>query len=374
VPPAPQPGLSFDQIAQAAYSAGFRGQALSWMTAIAMRESGGRTDAYNGNTRTGDNSWGLWQINTLGGNGPNIRRMLQSLGYSGQFSDLNNPTINAQVAFKLSSGGTNFEPWRSHSPGWEGPQGFLTNATQYLGAATTAAARVSLGGASAQTTQMRNITQAQGGQSGVYTQLAQWLTSKLGSPYKFGARGQNGNYDCSGLTAAAYDQLGIHMDALTWTQDKYGVAVNANDMQPGDLILVHGSQGNKGHVGIYMGGGQVVDAPHTGAVVRVTPLSDWTNRAQSVRRIIDSTGALITGPGITAPPHDASVRTTDLTNAVWSSSQTPLNLGQPASLTDLLGQQQKAQNARGPQNFTLDRAPLVLPGIGANAPGLRAPV
>ena len=374
MPPAPQPGLSFDQIARAAYQAGFRGQALAWMTAIAMRESGGRTNAYNGNVRTGDNSWGLWQINTIGGNGANIRRILQSLGYSGDFQDLYNPVVNAQVAYKLSSGGTNFEPWRSRSPGWGGPQGWLTNATQYLSSAQTAAANVQMGGASGLTSQLRNVRQAQAGNSSAYTNLFQWSQSQLGKPYVAGGRGPS-NYDCSGLTAAAYQQFGIHMDALTWTQDKYGVAVNANDMQPGDLILVHGAQGDKGHVGMYLGNGQVLDAPHTGAVVRITPVSQWTNRAQSVRRIIDSTGALLTGPGIVAPPHDPTTRTTTVQNAVWNGGYGADQFGQAATpqfdMTgglDLTG----AVPTRGPQNFTLDRQPLVLPGIGKRAPNLEA--
>lgn len=350
MPTATGGGLGFDQIASAAYQAGFRGQGLVWMTAIAMRESGGRPAAYNGNTKTGDNSWGLWQINTLGSNGPGIRKILQGLGRSGDFQDLTDPLVNAQVAFKLSGGGNNFEPWRSHSPGWEGPQGWLTNATQYLPAAQAAALKTNMGAASKQTTLMRNITQAQAGDGSTYTQLASWLTSQLGKPYQFGSRGQNGTYDCSGLTAAAYDQFGIHMDALTWTQDKYGVSVDVNNMQPGDLILVHGSQGDKGHVGIYMGGDQVVDAPHTGAVVRITPLSDWSNRAQSVRRIMDSTGALITGPGIVAPPHDNSARTVDVSQAVFNGG-----VSQPGAL---LG------TSTAPSMFSLPYQPFDLPGLG----------
>jgi cell wall-associated NlpC family hydrolase len=353
--------LGFNQIAQAAYQAGFRGQALVWMTAIAMRESSGNPAAYNGNVHTGDNSWGLWQINTLGGNASGIRNILTSLGRSGSFQDLLDPAINAQVAYKLSGGGTNFEPWRSHSPGWSGPQGWLTNATQYLPQAQSAALGVQMGSASQQTTQMAAVNQAQSGQGSLYTQMSSWLTGQLGKPYVSGGRGPN-NYDCSGLTAALYQQFGIHMDALTWTQGKYGMAVDVNNMQPGDLILVHGAQGDQGHVGVYMGSGQVVDAPHTGATVRITPLANWTSRAQSVRRIVDSTGALIVNPGGLTPAHDPNVRTVDPSQAVFGNQASLMAFNSPDLLTGT------PTPDRGPQNFSLTPLqPFELPGLGKSA-------
>jgi cell wall-associated NlpC family hydrolase len=356
--------LSIDQVAQAAYQAGFRGTALTYITAIAMRESGGNPGAYNGNVHTGDNSHGLTQINTLGGNGPNVAKMLRDLGYSGNFNDLDNPVINMQVAYKLSGGGTNFEPWRSASPGWSGPQGFLTNATQYIPQASLAAMKASAGQLSNNTTQTRNIQLAQAGNGSAYTQLTSWLNSKVGAQYQFGSRGQNGTYDCSGLTAAAYDQLGIHMDALTWTQNKYGVEVDPSQgLQPGDLLLAHGAQGDLGHVGIYLGGGMVEDAPHTGAQVRVQPLSAW--KPQSIRRIIDSTGALIVDPNGLTPNHDASVKTVTPDQAVYTGDNTlmsqqtqqPFNLGSSVPTS-----------TQPTEPFTLGRqTPYTLPGLGAGA-------
>lgn len=334
--------LAPDQIASYAYQAGFRGQPLQWIVQIAMRESGGKTDAWNPNVSTGDNSVGMTQVNILGGNAANIARILQGLGYhtTGDPSELkamlSNPAINFQVAYKLSNGGTNFEPWRSHSPGWEGPQGFLTKTEQYAPAAASAAAKVQLGGHAATGQLFQNIQQAQAGQGGALTNLTSWLTKQIGKPYIFGASDPNGaGFDCSGLIAAAYKSvLGVNIPAYTFTMKDYGAPVGFDEMQPGDMIFKHGAaqagheDGQWGHVGIYIGGGQVIDAPHTGATVRVTPVDNWKDGLNGVRRLVDATGAVITGAGLT-PQFGAGIRTVPLAQAMAnqaSSLTQPLNL------------------------------------------------
>lgn len=87
--------------------AGFRGPALQKAWAIATRESGGRPDAFNGNTGTGDQSYGLFQINMLGSLGPARRRQYGLRGNA----DLLDPAINARVAYQMSKGGTDFGAW-----------------------------------------------------------------------------------------------------------------------------------------------------------------------------------------------------------------------------------------------------------------------
>lgn len=362
MPPGTATGrLGFDQIASAAYQAGFRGQALQWMTAIAMRESGGDAGAYNPNVSTGDNSWGLWQINTLGGNGPGIKRILQGLGYSGSFEDLRNPMINAQVAYKLSSGGTNFEPWRSHSPGWEGPQGFLTNATQYLDAAGGAAVHAQMGQALG-ATQMAN-TLGQSATVGNGAKLVDYLQQQIGKPYSAGTVGPN-TFDCSGLVTAAYQQLGIKLPPLTFTQMQYGMQVNANDLQPGDLMFRHGSQGDFGHVGVYVGNGQVIEAPHTGAFVRAAPVADWiqaaTSQGGTIRRIFDASGNIITGAGL-VPQYTGTMGTVN-------AAQAQSGAGSLASLLKIGTQgvvNTPPQAPAGPlDGFNLDRVDLGPAGFG----------
>ena len=93
--------------------AGFRGQGLANAYAIALAESGGRARAHNPNASTGDNSYGLFQINMLGKMGP---ARLKQYGLSSN-EDLFDPLTNAKVAYKMSHGGTNFQPWTTFTSG-----------------------------------------------------------------------------------------------------------------------------------------------------------------------------------------------------------------------------------------------------------------
>jgi len=93
--------------------AGFSGQGLATAYAVAKAESGGRADAYNGNTQTGDQSYGLFQINMLGKLGPDRRK---TFGLSSN-KDLLDPATNAKVAYTMSHGGTNWGPWSAYTNG-----------------------------------------------------------------------------------------------------------------------------------------------------------------------------------------------------------------------------------------------------------------
>lgn len=95
------------KLIQTLYNAGFRGEALKKAWAIATRESGGRANALNDNTGTGDLSYGLFQINMLGRLGP-ARRAQYGLRSN---EDLFDPTVNAKVAYQMSKGGTDFGAW-----------------------------------------------------------------------------------------------------------------------------------------------------------------------------------------------------------------------------------------------------------------------
>ena len=75
-----------------------------------------------------------------------------------------------------------------------------------------------------------------------------------------------GGFDCSGLVAWAYAQVGVSLPHSTYAQYSMGVAVSQDQLQPGDLVFFDGL----GHVGIYIGGGQFVHAPHTGDVVKIS--------------------------------------------------------------------------------------------------------
>ncbi len=86
----------------------------------------------------------------------------------------------------------------------------------------------------------------------------------LGVPYVWGGASPSG-FDCSGLVMYVYAQLGISLPHYTVSQWDETQPISQSQAQPGDLVFFDGL----GHVGIYLGGGQMVDAPHTGAVVRV---------------------------------------------------------------------------------------------------------
>jgi len=92
--------------------------------------------------------------------------------------------------------------------------------------------------------------------------------SRLGSPYVWGATGPN-RFDCSGLTQWAYARAGIHLDRTTYQQIYDGIAVPRAQVRPGDLVFP-----SAGHVQMAIGNNLVVEAPHSGATVRISPLGD----------------------------------------------------------------------------------------------------
>ncbi|GHD97959.1 C40 family peptidase [Streptomyces alanosinicus] len=95
--------------------------------------------------------------------------------------------------------------------------------------------------------------------------------SQIGKPYVYGATG-TASYDCSGLTSWAYAQAGISIPRTSEQQANIGTRISSvNDLQVGDLVFFYG---DLHHVGLYAGNGQVLHAPHTGAVVRYETMSD----------------------------------------------------------------------------------------------------
>lgn len=102
-----------------------------------------------------------------------------------------------------------------------------------------------------------------------YPQAANIALQYLGVPYLWGGESPSG-FDCSGLVAYVYAQLGVALPHFAAAQYTYGVPVPESELQPGDLVFFD----DLGHVGIYIGGNEIVDAPHTGTFVRIDSLSD----------------------------------------------------------------------------------------------------
>jgi cell wall-associated NlpC family hydrolase len=117
-----------------------------------------------------------------------------------------------------------------------------------------------------------------------------FAVAQLGKPYVWGGVGPAG-FDCSGLVMEAYLSAGISLPRTTYAQVYSGQPVyNPSQLEPGDLLFIEGSDpgpgGAPGHVGMYIGAGLVIDAPHTGATVEVTELAGWINQIVAIRRIV----------------------------------------------------------------------------------------
>ncbi len=113
-----------------------------------------------------------------------------------------------------------------------------------------------------------SIVPSSGG--GGHPQAASIAAQYLGVPYVWGGASPGG-FDCSGLVMYVYAQLGISLPHYTVSQWNATIPVAPSDMQPGDLVFFDGL----GHVGIYIGNGEFIDAPHTGSVVRVDSLTGF---------------------------------------------------------------------------------------------------
>ena len=100
-----------------------------------------------------------------------------------------------------------------------------------------------------------------------------WALAQVGTPYIWGGETPGVGFDCSGLVQAAYKAAGIMLPRVA--QDQYDATTklgSGDPLEPGDLVFFGGSSTDVTHVGIYVGNGQMVDAPHTGADVRIESL------------------------------------------------------------------------------------------------------
>ncbi len=105
----------------------------------------------------------------------------------------------------------------------------------------------------------------------------------LGTPYVWGGSSPGG-FDCSGFVMYVFGQMGAGLPHNAAAQYGVGVPISRDQLAPGDLVFFDGL----GHVGIYIGGGQFVHAPHTGDVVKVSSLGDswYASTFVGARRIL----------------------------------------------------------------------------------------
>jgi hypothetical protein len=106
------PTLSDKDLVLLLNAVGFKGRDLVEAWAVAKKESNGQPIRFNGNTKTGDNSYGLFQINMIDDLGPERR---DKFDLDTNF-DLLNPVINAQIAYHMSEGGQDWSAWKGITP------------------------------------------------------------------------------------------------------------------------------------------------------------------------------------------------------------------------------------------------------------------
>jgi hypothetical protein len=116
-----------------------------------------------------------------------------------------------------------------------------------------------------------NVPAVGKGESTLGERAASLALQYLGIPYLWGGANPRVGLDCSGLTMLVYQRLGIHLGHFTGLQWQEGAHVG-RQVQPGDLVFFEPTVLGPGHVGIYLGEGRFIQAPHTGDVVKISSL------------------------------------------------------------------------------------------------------
>jgi cell wall-associated NlpC family hydrolase len=161
--------------------------------------------------------------------------------------------------------------------------------------------------------------------------------SQVGVPYAWGAESPGQNFDCSGLTQWAYQKEGISLPRTS--EQQYTATARVAQPMPGDLVFMNfGEQGQAGpgHVGIYIGGGRMVDAPHTGANVRVENVPADAQYGRVGGAAVPGGAATTTAPAPTAQktpnPSAGAVGTSVPTGAPTTMTDLPTSLKMAGSI------------------------------------------
>ncbi|MGI8685462.1 MAG: C40 family peptidase [Acidimicrobiales bacterium] len=128
--------------------------------------------------------------------------------------------------------------------------------------------------------------------------------AQLGTPYRWGGEGGGGGFDCSGLVQAAYASAGITMPPPPRPSTTRDPSWPGAEPEPGDLVFFGSGTDHVTHVGLYLGDGQMIDAPHDDAVVRVEPYR-WGSYLGATRPAVGAARPIPT-PGRSLRPSPAA--------------------------------------------------------------------
>lgn len=232
------------EIAQYARQAGFPESQIPYAVAVAMAESSGNAAATHGNNNS-STDYGLMQINSIHGD------LLSKYDWS-------DPQQNMDMAYKIwQDAGGSWSPWVTYQTGAY---------QQYMDTGQSAAKYIQP--AQVQPYQVQTT-------DGLRTAIVSDAKQYIGLPYVWGGEDLTRGVDCSGLVQSVYAQFGINLPRTADEQSHSGVATSISNLTMGDLVAWQGGWRGPdyvGHIAIYLGNGQILEAPYTGATVRVRDL------------------------------------------------------------------------------------------------------
>jgi len=102
------------------------------------------------------------------------------------------------------------------------------------------------------------------------TRVARYAQRLIGVPYSWGGSSPRTGFDCSGFVRYVYSRVGINLPHSSYADFNLGQRVSRWALKPGDLVFFNGV----GHVGMYIGNGRFIHAPHSGTSVQISSMSD----------------------------------------------------------------------------------------------------
>lgn len=251
----------------------------AFLSAIRQHESGGNYSAHN----AAGGAYGAYQfIDSTWASQANAAGFSQYA--HGHASDAP-PSVQDAVASHMANAYfTQYGSWQNAAEAWYSPADVGKNVVPVPGAGNTESV-TAYGAQIVKMMGQQPQLDPQHPAAGATSNVVKIASTQLGLPYQWGGENPGKSFDCSGLVQWTYGQAGVKLPRVA--QDQYNatakIAKNA-PLQPGDLLFFGAGPGSIEHVGIYIGNNQMIDAPHTGADVRIDANpTGWGNYVGATR-------------------------------------------------------------------------------------------